>query len=98
MMAVGARGVISVTSNLYPRQVSEVVADALGGKWADAARKNARLYPVHRALFCEPSPAPIKAALALKGVMSASVRSPIVEATEETKSLLARVISSYEAV
>lgn len=98
MMAVGARGVISVTSNLYPRQVTEVVADALAGKWADAARKNARLYPVHRALFCEPSPAPIKAALSLKGVMSAGVRLPIVEATEETKSLLARVISSYEAV
>src|SRR6187402_2018434 len=36
MLAVGAQGVISVTSNLYPRQVGEVVADALAGKWADA--------------------------------------------------------------
>jgi 4-hydroxy-tetrahydrodipicolinate synthase len=97
MMAVGARGVISVTSNLYPRQVGEVVADALAGKWADAERKSSLLYPLHRALFMEPSPAPIKAALSLKGMMNPSVRLPIVEATDECRSLLARLIASYEA-
>jgi len=97
MMAVGARGVISVTSNLYPRQMSELVADARAGRWAEAERKSSRLFPVHRALFTEPSPAPIKAALALKGLMSPSVRLPIVEATDECKSLLARQIASYEA-
>ena len=97
LMAVGARGVISVTSNLYPRQMSEIVADVLAGKWAEAERKSTLLYPLHRALFTEPSPAPIKAALALKGVMNASVRLPIVEASEECRALLARLISSYEA-
>lgn len=97
MMAVGAQGVISVTSNLYPRQVSEVVADVLAGKWADAERKNSRLYPLHRALFAEPSPAPIKAALALKGLMLPSVRLPIVEASEECKKNLAQLIKNYEA-
>lgn len=97
MMAVGARGVISVTSNLYPRQVSEVVADALAGKWADAARKNVALYPLHRALFSEPSPAPTKAALALKGMMLPSVRLPIVEASVACKQSLAQLIKSYEA-
>ena len=44
LMAVGSKGVISVTSNLYPRQVGEVVADALAGKWADAERKNSRTF------------------------------------------------------
>lgn len=97
MMAVGAKGVISVTSNLYPRQVSEVVADALAGRWADAERKNSRLFTLHRALFAEPSPAPIKAALALKGMMSPSVRLPIVEATPECRANLAQLIKSYEA-
>jgi len=97
MMSVGARGVISVTSNLYPRQMSEMVADVMAGRWAEAERKSSRLFPIHRALFSEPSPAPIKAALALKGVMSGSVRLPIVEATDECKALLARVIASYEA-
>jgi 4-hydroxy-tetrahydrodipicolinate synthase len=97
MMAVGAQGVISVTSNLYPRQVGEVVADALGGKWSEAERKNSRLYPVHRALFSEPSPAPIKAALALKGLARSSVRLPLVEATDACRSTLAELIKTYEA-
>ncbi|HKY34552.1 MAG TPA: dihydrodipicolinate synthase family protein, partial [Polyangiaceae bacterium] len=97
MMAVGARGVISVTSNLYPRQVGEVVADALAGKWAEAERKNVRLYPLHRALFSEPSPAPIKAALALQGMMNGSVRLPLVEATPACRESLAALIKNYEA-
>lgn len=97
MMAVGAQGVISVTSNLYPRQVSEVVADARAGRWADAERKSSRLYQLHRALFSEPSPSPIKAALALKGIVNASVRLPMTEATEECKNTLAQLIKAYEA-
>lgn len=97
MMAVGAQGVISVTSNLYPRQVSDVVADALAGKWADAERKSSALYSLHRAFFSEPSPAPIKAALALKGLMQPSVRLPILEATQACKDTLAQLIRSYEA-
>jgi len=97
MMSVGARGVISVTSNLYPRQMSEVVADALAGKWADAERKSTALFAVHRALFSEPSPAPIKAALASKGMINASVRLPIVEATDACRSLLSEVMQKYEA-
>jgi 4-hydroxy-tetrahydrodipicolinate synthase len=97
MMSVGAKGVISVTSNLYPRQVSEMVADALAGKWAEAERKSSALYSLHRGLFTEPSPAPIKAALALKGLMQPSVRLPILEATPECKAALAQLIKAYEA-
>lgn len=97
MMAVGAQGVISVTSNLYPRQVGEVVADVLAGKWADAERKNSALYPLHRALFSEPSPAPIKAALSFKGLSRTTVRLPLVEATQACKDKLAELMKSYEA-
>jgi 4-hydroxy-tetrahydrodipicolinate synthase len=97
MMSVGAKGVISVTSNLYPRQVSELVADAMAGRWGEAERKSSALYPLHRGLFSEPSPAPIKAALALKGLMQPSVRLPILEATPECKALLAQLIKAYEA-
>jgi 4-hydroxy-tetrahydrodipicolinate synthase len=97
LMAVGAQGVISVTSNLYPRQVGEVVSDALGNRWADAERKNSRLFALHRALFSEPSPAPIKAALAMKGIGLPSVRLPIVEATEACRENLAQLIKIFEA-
>jgi 4-hydroxy-tetrahydrodipicolinate synthase len=97
MMSVGAQGVISVTSNLYPRQVGEVVADALAGKWAEAERKSSALFALHRAFFSEPSPAPIKAALAMKGMMQSSVRLPILEASPECKELLTQLMQSYEA-
>jgi 4-hydroxy-tetrahydrodipicolinate synthase len=97
MMAVGAQGVISVTSNLYPAQVGEVLADARAGKWGDAERKSSRLYPLHRALFAEPSPAPIKAALALKGLVKNSVRLPIVEASQGLTDVLSQLIKTYEA-
>ena len=97
LMSVGARGVVSVTSNLYPRAVSEVVEDALAGRSADAAAKHKRLYAVHRAMFVEPNPQPLKAALALKGRMNASVRLPLVEASPSVKSLLADVLKTYEA-
>ena len=96
-ICVGSRGVISVTSNLYPRAVSEVVEDALSGRYAEAQRKNQRLFALHRALFTEPSPQPIKAALSLKGKMNASVRLPLVEASESCKALLSELIARYEA-
>lgn len=97
MMTVGATGVISVTSNLYPRAVSEVVADALAGRWADAMAKNLRLFPVHRALFCEPNPQPIKAALALKGLMMPVPRPPLVEASVACRARLNEVMRAFEA-
>jgi len=96
-ISLGSRGVVSVTSNLYPRAVSEVVEDALSGRYADAQRKNLRLFPLHRALFSEPSPQPVKAALALKGKMNASVRLPLVEASEACKSLLSELMARFEA-
>jgi len=97
LMSVGASGVISVTSNVYPKDVSEYVADALAGRWETARSKHFKMLPVHRALFIEPNPQPTKAVLALKGRMSAAVRPPMVEASETTRRTLAEVIASYEA-
>ena len=54
-------------------------------------------WSLHRALFSEPSPAPIKAALALKGLCRTSVRLPLVEATQACRDSLAALIKAYEA-
>jgi 4-hydroxy-tetrahydrodipicolinate synthase len=98
MLAVGARGVISVTSNVAPRAVAEVIEDFAAGRIADARAKNLALYPVHRALFSEPSPAPVKAALVTKGwFASESVRPPLVEASPTCKGRVAEVLSVLEA-
>ncbi len=97
MMSVGATGVISVTSNVYPKQVSEMVADALAGRIALAGKKQVALFAVNKAMFSEASPAPAKGALSIKGQMNASVRLPIVEATPECRARLSAVMAEYEA-
>lgn len=97
LMSVGANGVISVTSNLYPAAVSALVADALAGRAAEAGAKNARLLPVHRSLFVEPNPQPIKAALALKGLMNPTLRLPMIEASAECRARLADTMRSFES-
>jgi len=98
LLSVGAKGVISVTSNVYPRAVAEVVDDFAAGRAPAAAAKHRALYPVHRALFAEPSPAPVKAALAAKGVFSnAVVRPPLVDASPTCRGRLLEVMTAYEA-
>lgn len=95
MMVVGAKGVISVTSNLLPREVSDVCADALAGRWDDAKKKHLALLPVHRAMFVEPNPQPVKAALALRGRMKAGVRLPLVEASSGCRDAVSRALEEY---
>lgn len=97
LMSVGAMGVISVTSNLYPEQVSDLVRAAAAGHWEEARRKHFAQLPVHKALFVEPNPQPVKAALALKGRMKATVRPPLVEASAECRSMLSAVLDAFEA-
>jgi len=98
LMSVGARGVISVTSNVYPRATAEIVEHALGGRWDQARERHAALFPVHRELFTEPSPAPVKAALVHRGVFaSGELRAPLVEASPTCKRRLAEVLGAYEA-
>lgn len=81
LYAVGARGVISVLSNIAPRWVADMWDHVRADRW-DAARSiHARLQPLTELLFAESSPAPVKAALALRGAMSDEVRAPLVPAT-----------------
>ncbi len=95
MMAVGARGVISVTSNLLPQEVVRLVRLADAGNQAEARALHLSLLPVHEAMFLESNPAPVKAALALAGVMSGAVRGPLVAASDATRSALQATLGAY---
>ena len=76
-MAVGAEGVISVASNLLPREVTGLAHLALQDDYASARKLHRQLFPVFKALFLEPNPVPVKAALARAGVISSpEVRPP----------------------
>jgi len=97
MMSVGATGVISVTSNVYPKEVSAMVNDALAGRIGLAGKRQVAMFAVNKAMFSEASPAPVKAALALKGRLNASVRLPIVEASAECRARLSAAMAAFEA-
>lgn len=97
MMCVGAKGVISVTSNVRPRGTSDVTRYASEGAWDQARRAHFALLELHGAMFAEPNPAPAKAALALAGTMSPSVRLPLVRASESLRQKLIGVLERLDA-
>jgi 4-hydroxy-tetrahydrodipicolinate synthase len=79
VMSVGARGVISVTANVAPRRMHEACAAALSGDWVKARAIDASLQPLHRDLFVESSPIPVKWAVARMGLIGNAIRLPLVE-------------------
>lgn len=81
LYACGARGVISVVSNVAPRAMSDMWDAVVAGDWARAKQRHFELRVLSQMLFAEPSPAPTKAALSLLGRCTAEVRLPLVPAT-----------------
>lgn len=76
-LSVGATGVVSVASNIVPREMLELVRLFRSGNVAGAEALHRRLHPLFRDLFVETNPVPVKAALARKGGMSGEVRLPL---------------------
>jgi 4-hydroxy-tetrahydrodipicolinate synthase len=95
MMSVGARGVISVTSNVLPAEVSRVTRLALEGQWDEARRAHLALLPVHEAMFVEANPSPAKAALAMRGAMKDVVRGPLAACPEAGRKAVAAALEGY---
>lgn len=87
-MSVGANGVISVASNVIPREVSRMVNAFAAGKLAEAQKLHAKFYPVFKDLFIETNPVPVKAALAMLGVVQEEYRLPLVPMTAKNKEVL----------
>jgi len=86
LMLLGGHGNVSVTANVAPRQMHEMCIAAIEGDVKRARGIHLKLLPLHRQLFCEPSPAPTKWALAQLGRCGAAVRLPIVPLTEAGQS------------
>jgi 4-hydroxy-tetrahydrodipicolinate synthase len=77
-MAVGAQGVISVATNVIPRQVAQMVRAYAAGKTSPALRIHQKYYPFFKDLFIEANPIPVKAALAMLGRIEEEYRLPLV--------------------
>jgi len=95
-MAVGAAGVVSVASNLFPSEVCGLVRAAESGDLKLAEKLHRKLLPLFKDLFIEPNPVPVKAALGWRGVMSSEVRLPLCEMDEANQSRLRKTLEEFE--
>jgi 4-hydroxy-tetrahydrodipicolinate synthase len=94
LYAVGARGVISVISNIAPRWMSEMWDAAKAGDWAKARELHFKIQPLTELLFADPSPAPIKACMAIAGKMTDEIRPPLYAVSDAAKEKLRAAMSA----
>lgn len=93
MIALGGDGLISVASNEAPKLMSELNDHALAGNWDEARSLHYRLLPLMEANFIESSPGPVKAAMALMGLLEENLRLPLVPVQEKTRARMHEVLN-----
>lgn len=96
--AMGGRGVISVTSNLLPKEIAEIQRLSLAGDYLKARDRHERLTFLHQAMFCETSPAPVKYAASLLKRSEASVRLPLVEIGAASKAMIREALVELKLI
>jgi 4-hydroxy-tetrahydrodipicolinate synthase len=92
MMAVGGKGVITVTANLVPAEMARMVTAYLAGRFEEAKALHYRLYPLFTALFYETNPIPVKEALQMMKKIDGEIRLPLCQMGADNKEKLARVM------
>jgi 4-hydroxy-tetrahydrodipicolinate synthase len=85
VLALGGAGLISVASNVIPAQMAEMVRAALKNDWPTARRINRTFFRLMQAHFWEPSPAPVKAVMAILGIGNEAMRLPMVPVSTATR-------------
>ncbi|MGC4121177.1 MAG: 4-hydroxy-tetrahydrodipicolinate synthase [Myxococcales bacterium] len=95
-ISLGGKGVISVSANVAPRMVSDLVHAALKGDFKKASALQVQLNALHRALFLEANPIPVKAALHLLGKFGPEVRLPLTPMSEGPKAKLVEAMKDLK--
>jgi 4-hydroxy-tetrahydrodipicolinate synthase len=95
-MAAGAVGVVSVASNLLPREMCELVSAFRKGDIKRAEQVHRKLYWLFKDLFIEPNPVPIKTALSWRGTISAEVRLPLCEMSAANQARLRTTLEQFD--
>ena len=93
MIALGGDGLISVASNEIPDLMSQLNDLALAGKWDEARSVHYRVLPLMEGNFIESSPGPVKAAMAMMGLLEENLRLPLVPVQEKTRTRLREILS-----
>jgi 4-hydroxy-tetrahydrodipicolinate synthase len=95
-MSVGAVGVVSVASNLFPAEICALVHAYESGDVKSAENLHRKLFPLFKDLFIEPNPVPVKTALGWRGAMSGECRLPLCEMSEANQARLRRSLAEFE--
>jgi 4-hydroxy-tetrahydrodipicolinate synthase len=95
-MSVGAAGVVSVASNVFPGEVCGLVRAYECGDAKLAFILHRKMFPLFKDLFIEPNPVPVKTALGWRGAMSSEVRLPLCEMSEANQTRLRRTLEEFE--
>jgi len=95
-MSVGAAGVVSVASNLFPAEVCALVRAFESGDVKSATNLHHKMFPLFKDLFIEPNPVPVKTALDWRGAMSGEVRLPLCEMSEANQARLRNTLEAFE--
>ena len=98
LMALGGKGVISVASNIIPREMHDLTEHALKGNFEKARKMHFKLLPLFKGIFIETNPIPIKAALAMKGMIKESYRLPMCEMKAENRERLRKILRALKIV
>ncbi len=95
LMLMGGKGNISVTANVLPKEMATLCEAALAGDARAVAKQNLALMPVHRAMFCEANPIPVKWALYRMGRMEAGVRLPLVAPSAGAQEIILSALRAH---
>lgn len=98
LLSVGGHGVISVTSNVAPKDVSQMCDAFFAGDIVEAKRLHYKLQPLHRAMFVETNPIPVKTALAIMGKVEEEFRLPLVKMGDANRKKLRKALSDYGVI
>jgi 4-hydroxy-tetrahydrodipicolinate synthase len=93
LIALGAEGIVSVVSNEIPDLMSRLTDLALEGKWDEARELHYRILPLMEVNFIESSPGPVKAAMAMLGLLEENFRLPLVPVQEKSRTRIREVIA-----
>jgi 4-hydroxy-tetrahydrodipicolinate synthase len=96
MLALGAKGVISVVSNVAPREMADLYDAFALGEVTRARQIHFRLWPLMNALFIETNPIPAKTALAMMGKIREEFRLPLCGMSDASRKVLAKVLSDMK--
>src|SRR5438477_7492414 len=93
LIALGAQGIVSVASNEVPDLMSQMTNLALDGNWPEARALHYRLLPLMEINFIESSPGPVKAAMAMMGLLAENFRLPLVPIQEKSRTRIREVLA-----